>query len=1149
MQLVDDNLVLSASDLNNYLACRHLTVLDLALAKGEITLDDAEPGADAELLAQKGDEHEAQYLQSLIDEGRDVAQIAESRGKPEELARAVEETEDTMRRGAEVIFQGTFLRDGMRGHADFLFRVDKPSALGAYSYEVADTKLARRAKPYFIVQLCFYSELLSAVQGVDPEHIHVILGNGEQHSFRLAEFSAYFRHDREELFEVLAQGGGDTYPEPVEHCRLCRWRSVCDKRREKDDHLSLVANISRRQRDLLRGAGVETLEELGRAGDDLSVEGIDDAVMARLREQAALQLGERETKQHSYRLLERETNRGFARLPAPSDGDVFCDMEGDPFFADGGLEYLFGLVTVDSVPAEPPKFTAIWGRDRAEEKQALEQFLDYVTGRRAEYPDLHIYHYASYEITALKRLAATHGTCEEELDQLLRDEVFVDLYKVVREAVRISQPSYSIKKVEAFYMQERETTVTDGGDSVIMFEQWLDSGEQKILDDIAAYNEDDCASTWLLREWLLKLRIEAIEKEGGSEDEKLHDWFDPEPAKRSDNADKVREESEERVARLLEGVPDDPEERSEDHAARWLMAQLLEYHRREARPVWWAFFDRQDAEPHELVADAECVGDLSPDGEPRPEKKSFIHRFRFPVQETKLGAGTDVFDAAGGAKAGEIVGLDASGGSVEIKRGPSLSDVPVPRSIIPGGPYNTTEQRNALWRLASSLGSNGDSLGAFPAAEQILRGLPPRVAGKDPGVDRIDTGSNATGSMDIEELKAVVADLDDSYLFIQGPPGAGKTYSGARLIVDLIKRDNRVGVTSTSHKVIHNLLEEVEKVAHREGATVNGRKKCSNDNPESEFESKHGLIESVPDNGALSDPEVNLTGGTAWHYCREDTAQLDYLFIDEAGQISLADALALSTAARNVVLLGDPQQLPQVSQGAHPPGASLSVLEHLLGDAQTIDPTRGVFLAETWRMHPDVTEFVSELMYDERLSSAPGRELQHVDAVGDLTAGTGLRWLPVDHGGRSQSSPEEAEAIKQLIEPLLANGRFTDSEGIEHPLTAADILVITPYNAQVKCLEEHLRSQIRIGTVDKFQGQEAQVVFSSMATSSGEEIPRNVEFLFSRNRLNVAVSRARCLSVLVCSPRLLDIHATSIEQMRLVNALCRFVELASGTAE
>jgi uncharacterized protein len=391
-------------------------------------------------------------------------------------------------------------------------------------------------------------------------------------------------------------------------------------------------------------------------------------------------------------------------------------------------------------------------------------------------------------------------------------------------------------------------------------------------------------------------------------------------------------------------------------------------------------------------------------------------------------------------------------------------------------------------------------------------------------------------------LSEIAANLDDSYLFVQGPPGSGKTYSGARAIVDLLEAGNRVGVTANSHKVIHNMLEEVERVAAGRGFAFRGRKKCSAGNPESEFASPHGLIESVDDNEALNDPEVALTAGTAWHYCREDTRPLDYLVIDEAGQVSLADALALATAARNVILLGDPQQLPQVSQAAHPDGSSPSVLEHLLGDRQTVAADRGVFLAETWRMHPDVASFVSELLYDGRLRSAPGRERQRILAEGPL-AGTGLRRLSVDHQGHSQSSPEEAAEIGGAVAGLLDGGaRFVDHDGEEHPLRPEDIIVLTPFNAQVHCLEERLPEGVRVGTVDKLQGQEAQIAFYSMATSSGEDVPRNLEFLFSRNRFNVAVSRARCLAVLVCSPRLLDIRANSIEQMRLVNALCAFAE-------
>ena len=816
-------------------------------------------------------------------------------------------------------------------------------------------------------------------------------------------------------------------------------------------------------------------------------------------------------------------------------------MEGDPFFDDGGLEYLFGIVTVGDAE---PEFAAIWGRDRAEERLALEQFIDLIIQRRrATIPDLHVYHYASYEITALKRLAGAHGTREEELDQLLRGEVFVDLYKVVREAMLISQPSYSIKKVEAFYMAERDTAVTDGGDSVVMFERWLDEGEESILQEIEAYNRDDCISTLKLRDWLLRLRKEAEREFDGREESRWIQWFEATQQERSEEALAIREENEALVARLLAGLPDDPAERDADQEARSLMAQLLEYHHREARPVWWAFFERMEAEAEVLKDDPDCISMLLHDGEtqPRSEKQSLVERLTFPPQETKMSPGSDVVDPADGGNPGTIVALDAERGWLELKRGSRLQQRSFPEALIPGGPYRTDQQEGALRRLAANLSEDGAgaSSGRYSAALSILRRDPPRLRDREPA------GPIDHAGMDVEELKEIVAALDGSHLFIQGPPGSGKTWTGARLIVDLIGRGMRVGVTSTSHKVIHNLLEEVERVAAEQKVCFSGLKK-SGSNPDSQFESAHGLIESADDNGALSDPEVSLTAGTAWHYCREDTLPLDYLVIDEAGQVSLADALALATAARNVALLGDPQQLPQVAQAAHPAGSSLSVLEHLLGESQTVDAAHGVFLEQTYRLHPDICSFVSELMYDGRLRSAPGCERQRVEAAGGLTD-TGLRWLPVEHEGRSQSSPEEADAITTAIEPLLRSATYIDSTGATHPLEPKDILVLTPYNAQVRCLQDRLPAGVRIGTVDKFQGQQAQIVFFSMATSSGEEIPRNVEFLFSRNRLNVAISRARCLAVLACSPRLLDIRANTIDQMRLVNALCMFAEVANPT--
>ena len=493
---------------------------------------------------------------------------------------AADATLAAMRAGAEVIYQGAFLHDGWTGYADFLLRVDdRPSDLGSWSYEVADTKLARRTKPYFLLQLCFYSEQVARLQGREPERIHVILGTREQHSFRVAEFAAYYRRIKQRFLAEIAASPRDTYPNPVPHCELCRWAERCDAQRIADDHLCLVAGMRSAQSLRMSRVGITTLEQLALARPDTDVPKVPQATFEKLHDQARLQLDQRRTGTPSYELLEPEERRGFALLPPPSEGDLFFDMEGDPLY-ENGLEYLFGAVSVDH---GEPRFHAFWGHDRAQEKRAFEQFIDFVYERLERYPDLHVYHYSHYEPTALKRLMGLHGTREEEVDDLLRKGVLVDLYKVVKQGIRISQPSYWIKKVEAFYMEQRDTAVTEGGESIVAYEQWLETGEQRILDEIGEYNEEDCVSTLKLRDWLLGLRDEAEAKFG-----REITWEPADERERTEEAIKEGEETDRLREALLAGVPDDLAGATDEQRALWLMAQLVDYHRREDKPVWWA---------------------------------------------------------------------------------------------------------------------------------------------------------------------------------------------------------------------------------------------------------------------------------------------------------------------------------------------------------------------------------------------------------------------------------------------------------------------------------------------------------------------------------------------------------------------------------
>jgi predicted RecB family nuclease len=1065
MERRDNQILFSPSDLSGFLACEHLTALELA-GTPKPERDDLQ----VELVRRKGEEHELAYLETLRGAGKQVAEI---RIEERDWAAAAAATEAAVRSGVDVVYQGVFLDGGWRGVADFLVRGEDGV------YEALDTKLARHAKPAYILQLCFYNEQLARIQGREPGRIHVLLGSGEVESFRPEEFGAYYRRARGRL-ERFAADPPATEPWPCDHCGVCDFRPLCDARWDEVDHLSRVAGMRRGQIEKLLDAGIETLAQLGRAADGEAPAGIAAETWAKLRQQARLQLQAREHGEDCYELLPHQAGAGFALLPEPSAGDLFFDFEGNPFWdSDGSLEYLWGILDADRT------LTPIHASDHASERAALEQFVDLVHARLAEHPGMHVYHYAAYEITALKRLMGRYGTREDEIDDLLRRGVFVDLLAVVRNGIRASRPGYGLKELETFLDFERRAEVRDGGTSIVVFERWMQTGDPALLAQIDAYNEEDCIATLLLRDWLLECKRRAIEKYG------------PIPPLEAEEPKPVSEKVAARAA-LQDAL------RAAGHATA---AHLLEYHRREQKPVWWAFFDRLEQTPDELREDAESIAGLELLGEPEEVKRSLAFTFSYPAQEHKLGKGREVIDPATGDDAGEILALDRDARTLVLRRGPKLADVDLPRCLIPGGPYRTFDQEEALARLGRSLLA-GD--GAYPALETIL--------------DRVPFPHDVQ-TTDLDELKALLRSLEGRHLVIQGPPGSGKTWTSGRLIADLIGAGHTVGVASTSHKAIHKLLDEVEAAAAEAGIPFEGLKKASSGNPESEYES--ASIVSVHDSDDCCD--VDLTGGTAWHYARDaHDRTLDYLFVDEAGQVSLADALAMGTCARNVVLLGDPQQLAQVIQGTHPGGTEASVLTWLIGDAETIPPDRGVFLERTFRLHPSICAYISGEFYEGRLLPDP------CTAARTTPLGTGLRYVEVAHAGNRQESAEEVDAVAAVVSELLAAG-----------VAAGEVMVVSPYNMQVNLLREALPAPVAVGTVDKFQGQEADVVVYSLASSSGEDVPRGLEFLLSRNRLNVAISRARCLAYLVASPRLLEVNCRTIPQMRLANALCRFVELAS----
>lgn len=1119
MQRYSGETLYSASDLVSFVECARLTTLDLENL--DTPLPRTEDSEAALLVQGMGHAHEAVHLAAQKTAGLRVVEIRSDTGT---FATKAAQTLDAMATGADVVYQATLQRGNLVGHADFLCKVPGRSRLGAWAYEVADTKLARTPKAKFLIQLAFYSDLLATAQQAAPLMTHLVLGNGNEAHYRVADYAHYYQ-TLLRRFQTFIKDQPETYPDPCDRCQICHWRGLCEAKRIEDDHLIQVADIRKSQIKRLKAAGILTLESLAHAPDELPIRGMAAQSFARLKQQARLQRQKRQTGKDQLELIDSAyaPERGFNRLPAPSEGDLFFDMEGDPF-EDGGLEYLFGVSFLDN---ESLRFKAFWAHDRDEERRAFEAFVDFAVERLRHFPDAHIYHYAHYERTALQRLMSEHATREIEIDNLLRSGKLVDLYKVVRETMMVSEPSYSLKNIETFYLEKRKAEVKTAGASIVYYERWKEMGDAKLLEEIELYNAEDCRSTYELREWLLTLRPDAAATRS-----------DPtvEDAGVNNRSDGVKL-AEARVAKYRTLLWDPlPKERTkwgaEEHLNE-LVFYLVDFHRRAAKPAYWAIYARQEMSEQDLIEDAECISGMTLDADNPTylDKRSNVYTYRFPEQEFKLRASSKCLRLDTLEAITDIVEIDEDHQRIVLKQSSRREALPNDLSIGPGWPISSDVLVDAITRFAGSLARSD---GRFKALRALLLKSLPSIRGLAAGSAIINESKTA-----LPQIIDAVARLENSYLFIQGPPGAGKTYTGANVIVALLRAGKRVGVSSNSHKAIHNLLHAIEREAKAQEITFSGCKKASSGNAESYFEGDS--IENETTNEAAIDGDYQLLAGTAWLFCDEGLEEtIDYLFVDEAGQVALANIVAMGVCAKNIVLLGDQMQLGQPIQGVHPGRSGESVLEYLLDGLATIPAEKGIFLATTWRMHPDVCRFISEAVYDGRLHPEKANAQQRlVISKGGhpFLRPTGVRHIPIAHEGCAQKSEEEAALVLALYQSLLKQ-QYVDRNGDEHDMGPDNILIVAPYNMQVNLLKLRLPEAARVGTVDKFQGQEAEAVIVSMTTSSEEDLPRYLEFLYSRNRLNVAISRARCLSLVIANPLLMATSCSTPEQMALVNTLC-----------
>ncbi len=1197
MLLDDGTLAFSASDLSAAATCEFavLRTLDGLLGRGT----PVRPAADEmlERVARLGTEHEQRVLRGLVREhgvwapGRSggVAQLA----RPEhvdvraELAAGHARTVKLLQGGPDVVYQAGFFDGRFVGWADFLVRGDG-------GWTVVDAKLARNAAVVAVLQLAAYADQLQRAGVPVSPTVRLVLGDGSQTEHRLADVVPVYRQRRHRLEQLLDRhrAAGAPVAWGDERFRACGRCDVCAPEAAAARDLLLVAGLFSTQRDKLRAAGVRTVDAL--AAGEGGVPGLPDRTVDKLRLQARLQLAQESAGggpvraalpggavlEHGVAVTLVDPAAVAATLPPPDAGDIFFDFEGDPLWYDQaaagadawGLEYLFGVVEQPAAPDAEPVFRPFWAHDRAHEREALVAFLRYLTARRAMHPGMHVYHYAPYERTALLRLAGRHGVGEAEVDALLREGVLVDLYASVRAGVRTGQPSYSLKQLEPLYMPEHRTgDVTTAAASIVEYAEAVaarDAGRddewRHRVDEIGRYNEYDCRSTLGLRDWLLAHLAAAGHA----------------PARAAITGPVGRLVDDERLAAdaaltALEATlddfagpgPGDGVVRDPDRQAVALLGASLRYHRREELPFWWAHFDRLTADPGDWT---DRRSTFVPDKVEVQQEWTTVRRQRprrTLVMSGRLEAGSELrrgslvyglYDppvptgahVTGDGRRGwrsqlVVLAVTPQDGHdvLLVEEALGRQDVEfdeLPMALVPRPGPSTEQLREAIRRLGEKVAAGLPALPAGPAMD-LARRRPPRTrsGGALPRPARPDELP--------ETLVRGLVELEDSYLAVQGPPGTGKTYTGARVVAELVARGWTVGVVAQSHAVVENLLRAI--------AAAGVEPKAIGKQPPTEQAGPVGEPDpAAPWTWLTSDPAIAefrarssapgqgwVLGGTAWTFTNANKLPpepLDLLVVDEAGQFSLANTFAVAGAARRLLLLGDPQQLPQVSQGTHPEPVDQSALGWLMDGAATLPQRYGYFLADTWRMHPALCSAVSALSYEDRLRSAPAATHRALAGVEP-----GVHGVLVEHSGNAVRSAAEAVAVVELVRDLVGR-RWTDpgdpDAAAGRHLRPEDVLVVAAYNAQVSAVNQALAEAglhgVPVGTVDKFQGRQAPVAILTTAASSPAEVRRGMGFLLNRNRLNVAVSRGQWCAFVVRSTALTDYLPTRPAQLAELGA-------------
>ena len=1153
-------------------------------------------------LQEEGDKHEKQLLEFFIQKGKSVANIQEQVEGNQKLR--ITKTVECMKKGFDVIYQASFKNLEMRGIADFLYKVPLKSDLGDWSYQPIECKLSSKTKTTFLIQSCCYCDLLKDIQGIKPKNFRLYLGGGKRfanNDFQLSNYWSWYKKLKSNYKFFIDEFSSEEEPDlsPGKHGK---WNSFIEETLKKKKDLSLVAGMNKFTREILIKNHINTIDDFASTKNISNIvkEG-DPKVIINLQKQAQAQLKPKNKNNTPYYEWKKiDLKKKPKPLPEPNVGDLWFDMESinNPITGKK-LEYLFGVSFRDEEgnifdQEGEINFKSWWAHDKTiQEPKAFEDWVNWVEERRSKekYKDLHIYHYGHYEIAAMRQLKQEHNICEDIIDEWLSSGILVDLYPIVKGAMYLGEEGYSIKNVEKIYPEKydfkREGDVANAVDSIVEYQIWKDSGESedvsksKKLKKIEDYNKKDCFSTYVLHNFLL--------------DEKEND-----PSININVGRKIIEKTEKKKDELsiisnnflekikyLKGRKIEKDELKQiktfldiDLQSHMTLSHLLKFHKKESNILWWAYFDRKNANSiSELKDDPEVI--INSNFKSKEYLKSaktgaYFHKYIFkklkePTLQTEFNKrGRLTMEVFESELRLEVTALDIENGEIILKYPDSknkkwqqekkeelekkykieLEKILEKESIdLTGLPETCTFFRvpdDPSLSLRKNLQKQAEDWLKDPKA--IPNSLKNLLSKK--GDDKIVKLNNLIESPGVD-IATSIADFFKSnhsqILGIQGPPGTGKSTITANCVSKLASYGFKIAISSNSHSVINNLLKKIQKILSNQENEVKIFKSENRKEPNEELEKKSiNTIQTKKVADVISDGCI--IGGTVWALCLEELKdRFDLLVIDEAGQMSLANLMIMSGCAKSILLVGDQQQLSHVSEALHDSDAGLSSLEYWLSMKKVIPNNLGVFLNKSWRMHPRITSIVSDLFYEGKLKGYENNEVNKIYWRENFISEkkkqipeNGVHFEVIKHKNNSQESEEETEVIAKIIDKLHGSKfeYFSDGKLEKGIIKSEEIIIIAPYNRQVQRLRKKLGKKAEISTVDKFQGREAAVAIFSLTSSTGNDAPRGLNFLLEPNRLNVAISRAKCLSIIVGSEDLLSSSVNSIEDAKLLNNIC-----------